>query len=482
MRKILCMATAAAALESFALEETVGNYTWSYEVNGDTATICKTEVSDSGRIDYTVAVSPRPKGHLAIPGTLGGKPVVRIGPHAFYYCSGLTSVAIPDSVAAIGTIAFASCYNLKAVTIPDSVVNIEDGAFSYCTALASVMIGNSVKNIGDRAFRDCSRLTRLEIPNSVTNIGRDAFNSAGLISITIPASVKTIGATSFNRGTLVYLRGLDTKIARWHDLEVYGLWLVPRANSEVLNELGTIVPQNGADSEDEYFLNSQFSHYFGGFMETANSADARVVSCKIRDDDPTVMDVVYRVESAKPTVKIRVLAFEDGERSFTKVVRPETFVDGTEPSDWDAVEANVEHTLSWKVSSDWAAKLAKVKFEVMTCEDDLLPLELVYIPASDKYKAMKFSRNKISQHQIFDALLWLYADKTPGLTIEDGNLLNLDGTTLFSYGSPTLQGSEFVFSEMGYSMLSGDMLDYVNEETRLELYQGGNYGYKYVEN
>ena len=53
-----------------------------------------------------------------------------------------------------------------------------------------------------------------------------------------------------------------------------------------------------------------------------------IVSSQVRSNDPTVLDVVYKVTSDKPTVNVRALAFEDGERSFWKVVRPETFIDG----------------------------------------------------------------------------------------------------------------------------------------------------------
>ena len=490
MRKILCMVTAAAALESFALEETVGNYTWSYEVNGDTATICKTEVSDSGRIDYTVAVSPRPKGHLAIPGTLGGKPVVRIGESALSLCNGLTSVSIPNSVVAIGRSAFLRCEKLANVSIPGSVVTIEDAAFMGCSCLASIAIPDSVKNIERHAFDGC-QLSSVKIPNSVTNIGYYAFFDT-LGSITIPESVETVGP-SISREAVVYIRGADTRVAGGNGSIGYApgaFCFVPRANSELLETLGLFYDYAELDVR---FSQSEFYYHFGGFVETANNSESTIVSCKVRESDPTILDVVFKVESKKPTVKVRVLAFEDGERSFTKVVRPETFVDGTEPSDWDAVEANVEHTLSWKVSSDWAAKLAKVKFEVMTCEEGLLPLELVNIPASEKYGAMKISRNHISENQFFDALLWLYADKDPALELNDGCLRKSDGTTLvegttvvgnYSEYSSTegrwmYPGREFIFSKMGYAVLDGDVLDYVNDELRLEL-QGADHGYRFA--
>lgn len=213
----------------------------------------------------------------------------------------------------------------------------------------------------------------------------------------------------------------------------------------------------------------------------------QIISSVIRENDPTIMDVVYKVTSSKPTVKIRALAFEDGTRSFAKVVRPETFVDGTAPANWDAVEANGEHTLSWKVSSDWATRLAKVKFEILASEGDLLPLELRTIPASDQYGKMKVSWNAISESQVFDALLWLYADKDPGLTLANGALKN--GTTQLASGTSTYNPNviSYIYSKMGYQLLTGAPLNYANSETRLGLSPGGyydgarQYAYKIVE-
>ena len=71
---------------------------------------------------------------------------------AFYNCSMLTSVTIPDSVASIGSYAFRGCRGLTSVTIGNSVTSIGEYAFFYCTGLTSVTIGNSVRSIGDYAF------------------------------------------------------------------------------------------------------------------------------------------------------------------------------------------------------------------------------------------------------------------------------------------------------------------------------------------
>ena len=82
-----------------------------------------------------------------------------IGSWAFYDCSGLTSVTIPNSVTSIGYDAFAHCSGLTSVTIPNSVTSIGSSAFYSCSGLTSVTIPNSVTSIGEDAFSFCSGLT-----------------------------------------------------------------------------------------------------------------------------------------------------------------------------------------------------------------------------------------------------------------------------------------------------------------------------------
>ena len=166
---------------------------------------------------------------ITIPNT-----ITSIGQMAFYNCSSLTSLTIPNSVTSIGMCTFYGCSLLPSVTIPESVTSIRERAFDNCPALTSVtinsdrvmstlhyyhdgskacyglsnifgkqvteyIIGENVTSIGGKAFYECAVLTSVTIPNSVTSIGNYAFYGCkSLNSITIPNNVTTIWGYAFS--------------------------------------------------------------------------------------------------------------------------------------------------------------------------------------------------------------------------------------------------------------------------------------------
>ena len=93
--------------------------------------------------------------NLVIPSTHEGLPVVSIGDEAFYYCS-----------------------NLKNITIPNSIVRISDHAFWGCSSLTSITIPDNVTSIDDYAFDDCSRLTDVYYTGSEDDWAKISFGSS----------------------------------------------------------------------------------------------------------------------------------------------------------------------------------------------------------------------------------------------------------------------------------------------------------------
>jgi hypothetical protein len=123
--------------------------------------------------------------------------VTTIESNAFTDCEYLTGVTLPENLASIGSFAF-SRSGLTNVAIGNSVINIGEGAFEGCAKLAGVTIGNGVTTIGSQAFLGCSSLQRLAIPNSVTNLGSGICDDcSALTNVFIGTNVTNLGNGEF---------------------------------------------------------------------------------------------------------------------------------------------------------------------------------------------------------------------------------------------------------------------------------------------
>ena len=99
--------------------------------------------------------------------------VTSIGERAFYACSSLTSVTIPNGVTSIGNEAFYACSSLTSITIPYSVTSIGNSVFRYCSALTSITcLAETAPSLGNYVFASTPSNKTLTIP----------FNASGYTS------------------------------------------------------------------------------------------------------------------------------------------------------------------------------------------------------------------------------------------------------------------------------------------------------------
>jgi hypothetical protein len=161
-----------------------------FTVNGVTYTITdaanKTVAIGTG-VENQAAISASTAGAFTIPSSVSynadSYTVTAIGNYAFYYCSNLITVDIPNSVTSIGGGAFDNCDKLVSVSIPNSVTSIGGYAFYSCNNLSTVNIPNSVISIGGNAFHYCSKLVSVTIPSSVQSIGIGPFGGTNCLII-----------------------------------------------------------------------------------------------------------------------------------------------------------------------------------------------------------------------------------------------------------------------------------------------------------
>lgn len=141
--------------------------------------------------------------------------VTHIGLRAFYKCTGIKELTIGAGITEIADYAFYNCSLLEKLTIADSVTSIGKYAFRGCNALKEIKFSNSLKTIGDFAFFGAEYITELVIPDGVTYIGKHAFRGMSRArSIIIPASVTEIASHAFfgaENSVIYILEGASTE-------------------------------------------------------------------------------------------------------------------------------------------------------------------------------------------------------------------------------------------------------------------------------
>lgn len=100
---------------------------------------------------------------------LGG--VTYIGEDAFYHCTALKAVQVPDGITDLPGATFGNCTSLAFVTLPSTLTTLGDSCFYSCSSLVDIVIPDSVTLIGNYAFFNCPSLERIALKETVISIG-----------------------------------------------------------------------------------------------------------------------------------------------------------------------------------------------------------------------------------------------------------------------------------------------------------------------
>jgi hypothetical protein len=140
--------------------------------------------------------------------TMIGGSITRIGDYAFFNCSALASIELPESLLYIGASAFRNCGSLRSITIPSKVKEYGEDAqgtpFANCSSLEYADI--RTPHLTPFMFIGCQELKEISLAPETTEIPSRAFegcvklakiNPGGGRDINLPSGLETIRSNAF---------------------------------------------------------------------------------------------------------------------------------------------------------------------------------------------------------------------------------------------------------------------------------------------
>ncbi len=122
--------------------------------------------------------------------------VTEIGKYAFSGNTTVKTATINNTVTIITYGAFFGCSSLESVALPEGLVDIDYASFEN-SGLKSINLPSTVKYISSQAFKDCGNLASVSLNEGLEYIYSYAFENSGVTSVIIPNSVVEVGYKAF---------------------------------------------------------------------------------------------------------------------------------------------------------------------------------------------------------------------------------------------------------------------------------------------
>lgn len=143
------------------------------------------------------------KGDIVVPESISvdgvDYPVTAVATRAFFRCSDLKSVSLPNSITTIGQYAFQHCSALKEVHLSSNITALETSTFHGCTSLQSIQLPGSILSISTSVFAGCTSLESIVLPDACGKIDTSAFGGCTMLKdITLPRNLTSVGYRVFS--------------------------------------------------------------------------------------------------------------------------------------------------------------------------------------------------------------------------------------------------------------------------------------------
>lgn len=239
--------------------------------------------------------------------------VKSIGANAFYKCSHLSSLTIPNGIIKIGYGAFCGCEGLVSIYIPASVKSIENFAFSDCCNLSSIVVAEentkydsrkgcnaiietnsntlvvgcaktfipkTITSIGEGAFYNCKKLNRVDLPESLVSIGKSSFGGCGKLSfLSIPKNVISIKELAFSNCSGITSIHVDEENVIYDSREGCNAIIETNTNKLIVGCAETVIPNSIVSVGPNAFFGCDFLYFINIPKEVKNIEDNAFCGC-----------------------------------------------------------------------------------------------------------------------------------------------------------------------------------------------------------